>query len=69
MTEQVWSKGEREEGAEYWVTDSRHVWLAKASKRAAGGWTNEDTWEDFDRKVVAWIKADVPAAPGQGESL
>ena len=28
---------------------------------AAGGWTNNDTWEDFDREVSRW--SPLPAPP------
>ena len=30
------------------------------SPGAAGGWTNGDTWEDFDRKVIEWRLIPLP---------
>jgi hypothetical protein len=27
---------------------------------AAGGWTNEDTWEDFQREVTHWMPLPEP---------
>lgn len=46
----------------YWVrVKNDYEWYpAKYSKKAAGGWTNEDTWEDFDNEVVDWIRIPSP---------
>lgn len=42
-------------GRWYWVRTSRYGWFpAKHHLNAAGGWTNEDTWEDFDCEVIDW---------------
>lgn len=61
-----WIKtGDREVGAWYWVTDGETVFPAKYYPFRIGGWTNEDTWEDFDERVIAWIKADVPLPPNK----
>lgn len=57
------TKGARKEGVWYWVTTGRQVWPAKYDPIACGGWTNEDTWEDYGGRIVAWIKADCPIAP------
>ena len=37
----------------YWVRfrGEKEWFLAKKDPRAAGGWTNEDTWEDFGGEV------------------
>jgi hypothetical protein len=47
-----------------WVA-TRHgsVFVAIADKHRAGGWTNEDTWEDFDGEVTHWQPAVAPAPP------
>jgi hypothetical protein len=59
------TSGQRVDGAWYWVTNGTDVWPAIAYKPAAGGWANEDTWEDFEGKVVAWQMIPVPAIPGK----
>jgi hypothetical protein len=33
---------------------------AMYSPRAAGGWTNGDCWEDFDREVIEWRLIPLP---------
>ena len=39
----------------YWVRVSGGFWLpAMYHPSASGGWTNGDTWEDFDGEVDAW---------------
>ena len=48
------------DGDWYWVTDMESVWVACASKSAAGGWTNQDTWEDFEKRVVSWVHIKKP---------
>lgn len=40
------------EGCWYWVTDGHFTWIAKRDELSAGGWTNEDTWEDFNGDVT-----------------
>ena len=52
-------------GAWYWVSDGETVWPAKYSYIAAGGWTNEDTWEDFNRDVRYFALADAPLPPSK----
>ena len=34
---------------------------AMRCSRSAGGWTNTDCWEDFDREVTRWVP--LPAPP------
>lgn len=47
-----------------WVaTRNENVFSATSSRNCAGGWTNEDTWEDFDGEVTHWMPAIVPAPP------
>lgn len=58
-----WRTTGRVEGAWYWVTDGRDVWPAMASASSAGGWSNNDTWEDFSRDVIAWKRISAPSAP------
>lgn len=48
------SQPSRLQGEWYWVTDGKKVWTACHDHTAAGGWTNQDTWEDFDGKVISW---------------
>lgn len=44
------------EGAWYWVrVEGYDDWFpAIYNKTYAGGWTNYDTWEDFDNSVIEW---------------
>ena len=49
------------QGRWYWVTNDRSTWWpALADANSAGGWTNSDTWEDFDQKVVSWVLIPLP---------
>ena len=51
-----WMSGSRPaDGTWCWVTDGDVVWLAGSFHSASNGWSNEDTWEDFDSDVIAWI--------------
>jgi hypothetical protein len=59
------SHGEKIEGAWYWVTDGTEVWPAVSRKFSAGGWGNDDTWEDFNKEVTAWQPMQKPIAPGK----
>lgn len=59
-----WSTEAPIEGHWYWVTDGRHAWPAFSRKASAGGWTNGDTWEDFQKEVVAWQHIQEPSLPG-----
>lgn len=55
------SKSELIEGRWYWVTSGDETWwLAKRDEVSAGGWTNEDTWEDWDGKVTGWVLVALP---------
>jgi hypothetical protein len=39
----------------YWVRTRESEWFpAIHVVSAAGGWSNGDTWEDFDKEVVEW---------------
>lgn len=59
-----WTCPERVEERWYWVTDGEHVFPAIYRAVCAGGWGNDDTWEDFDRAIVAWSDPlPVPAPP------
>lgn len=61
---------EPREGVWHWVrVDGAEWWLAKRHSKSAGGWTNEDTWEDFNHEVKVWqpiagpiVEAAVPPA-------
>lgn len=45
----------------YWITFDRKDWFpAMRYEHASGGWSNMDTWEDFDNKVIAWQKITNP---------
>lgn len=53
------------EGLWHWVYDGEK-WAGPAlrSKKAAGGWTNLDTWEDFYGEIVGW--EEITPMPGPG---
>jgi len=43
------------DGLWYWVRGKDGDWFpAMRDKRAAGGWTNLDTWEDFAGEITEW---------------
>ena len=44
----------------YWVKIRDEWWPAFKDPSAAGGWTNLDTWEDFDREITESIKIPAP---------
>ena len=44
----------------YWVTDGESSWLAVRREQAAGGWSNDDTWEDWESEVIAWSQIEAP---------
>jgi hypothetical protein len=47
---------DRREGEWYWVSkDNRNWFIAQYDKDAVGGWKNSDTWEDWDKEIIAWI--------------
>jgi hypothetical protein len=51
----------RVEGSWYWVTYDGETWFpAKADKQRVGGWSNDDTWEDFYCKITKWILIPTP---------
>jgi len=47
----------------YWVrnNEDRDWFPAKRDSSAVGGWTNEDTWEDFDNSINQWVKIPSPS--------
>ena len=62
---ELWKySGEKKEGAWYWVAIKQgnevSVFPAIYSTSYAGGWSNDDTWEDFRRLVFAWKKIEDP---------
>jgi hypothetical protein len=47
-----------------WVSDGKSVWIAKHDDHdASHGWTNEDTWEDWEGSITHWIPLEMPAVP------
>ena len=48
-----------------WVSTGTDVFLACRDRLAVGGWTNLDTWEDWDGDVKYW--SDPLAAPSPPE--
>lgn len=46
-----------------WVSDGKSVWHGKRDVNSAGGWTNEDTWEDFASAVTHWQAIARPEPP------
>jgi hypothetical protein len=53
---------DRQEGKWYWVKIKDEWFPAMYDPSACGGWTNTDTWEDFDNEVVAWQEITPPQA-------
>ena len=43
-----------------WVTDGGKPFPAMYYKKAAGLWTNGDTWEDFNKEVTHWMPIPEP---------
>jgi hypothetical protein len=40
----------------YWVRSGGGDWfVANHTPQAAGGWTNFDTWEDFNHEITEWV--------------
>lgn len=61
-----------EDGKDYWVAllgddGLVHVCEANATRGAFGGWSNQDTWEDFDGAIIAWKKMRKPWFPQNAE--
>lgn len=48
-----------ENGKWHWVSSDGANWFparrVESEEGAVGGWTNDDTWEDFDREIKYWI--------------
>ncbi len=55
------------DGTTCWVAgfcgENWNVFTAERDSRASGGWTNSDTWEDFDGRVTHWIPLEKPSPP------
>ena len=51
-----------------WVSDGKHAWIAERDSERCGGWTNGDTWEDFDEIVRFYIPLKQPVPPHRSES-
>jgi hypothetical protein len=54
------------EGRWYWVTKDPAAsddewWPARRDSSRVGGWTNDDTWEDFTHDVRAWKLMPTPS--------
>jgi hypothetical protein len=50
-------------GRWHWVSKANGSWHpALHNPMSAGGWTNEDTWEDFDRAIIQWRLIPLPSA-------
>jgi hypothetical protein len=58
-----WTNREVDEGTWCWVTDGKQAWIARRDRSASHGWTNEDTWEDFDGIVIGWMPIPSPPDP------
>jgi hypothetical protein len=49
-----------ESGKWCWVDAGGNQFPAFYDTKAAGGWTNGDTWEDFDKSVTHWAQLPEP---------
>ena len=49
------------DGTWCWVTDGVDIWPAERRHSCAGGWGNQDTWEDWGGDVTHWIPLEKPA--------
>ena len=65
-----WSKEIPEDGVWCWVfcgyggrRNNPTFIIAKRDTLAAGGWTNEDCWQDFDGDAECWIEIGPEPAP------
>ena len=53
------------EGRYYWVRRKGSEWfIVLRSEKAGGGWTNLDTWEDWDNEIIQWELIDLPKGGG-----
>lgn len=52
------------DGTWSWVSDGVTHWPAMRSAYAKNGWTNNDTWEDFDGCVAFWCPIEEPPKYG-----
>jgi hypothetical protein len=49
----------------HWVRNDGGDWFpAVCEVGAAGGWTNQDTWEDWDGNVTEWKLISLPGPYG-----
>ena len=51
------------DGTWCWVSAGKNVWIAMRDSERCGGWTNKDTWEDFDEVVRFYIPIAKPTSP------
>ena len=63
ITLRMWRLGFPENGTWCWVSDGVSVWLAMRDESCAGGWTNCDTWENFERKRLTYLPLEPPSPP------
>jgi hypothetical protein len=57
------------EGAWYWLSaDCERWWPGKRESLRCGGWTNDDTWEDFDGSVRHWLPIPAPGSDQSGSA-
>lgn len=50
-----------QDGKWYWVVvPGGEPFPAKRDGTCVGGWTNDDTWEDFDNEVIAISEIETP---------
>jgi hypothetical protein len=67
MMDEEWTNHEYPpDGTWCWVTNGKAIWVAHRGERYSGGWSNEDTWEDFDKSVIAWVPLKEPKMFGLG---
>ncbi|MGH9872342.1 MAG: hypothetical protein ACRD9S_07735 [Pyrinomonadaceae bacterium] len=50
------------DGTWCWVNNGKDnvIFPARRASQAAGGWTNEDTWEDFASEIKFWMPIERP---------
>ena len=50
----------KKEGVWYWIRSPYGISPAVYRKDASGGWSNDDTWEDYDRVITHWAELPLP---------
>ena len=56
----VYGKSPGKNKSHFVATKSGDVFIAVADKHAANGWSNMDTWEDFENMIVAYQLVPMP---------